>query len=89
MSDERAATLVRFQLAHLDVLTKLCEAEGWDIAECRKVETTDMYLTDEDREKAFKLVREVQKHIPELDIKMWNAEEAQKVCVIRITSIFH
>ncbi|KAI0392455.1 FAD dependent oxidoreductase [Xylariaceae sp. FL0594] len=78
MSAERAAALVRFQLAHLDVLNELCEAEGWDVAECRKVETVDMYLKTEDRDKAFRLVREVQEAIPELYIKTWNAEEAQE-----------
>ncbi|KAI0156574.1 FAD dependent oxidoreductase [Xylariaceae sp. FL1272] len=78
MSEERAAALVRFQLAHLDVLTSLCEAEGWEAAECRKVETTDMYLTDEDRDKAFEEVHELRKWVPELEIKMWDSEEAQK-----------
>jgi hypothetical protein len=82
MSEERAAALVRFQLAHLGVLTDLCQTEGWDVAECRDVETVDLYLTDEDREAAFKEVRNVQKWVPELDIKMWDTEEAQKVCFI-------
>ncbi|KAI1269940.1 FAD dependent oxidoreductase [Xylariaceae sp. FL1019] len=78
INEERAAALVRFQLAHLDVLTSLCEAEGWDAAECRKVETTDMYLTDEDREKAFEEVHELRKWVPELKIQMWDSEEAHE-----------
>jgi hypothetical protein len=80
MSEERAAALVRFQLAHLGVLTDLCRVEGWDAAECREVETVDFYLDEVTREAAFEEVRDAQKWIPELDIKTWSAEEAQKVC---------
>ncbi|KAI8625836.1 FAD dependent oxidoreductase [Xylariaceae sp. FL1651] len=78
MREERAAALVRFQVAHVDILTSLCEAQGWDVAECRKVETVDLFIDDEDRETFFKKIRDVQKWVPELGIKMWNAEEAQK-----------
>ncbi|KAK9779386.1 putative FAD dependent oxidoreductase-domain-containing protein [Seiridium cardinale] len=75
---ERAAALTRFQLSHVEVLTKLCENEGWDLAECRKVETVDLYLDTEDRDKAFGEVRELSQWIPELEIEMHNAVEAQK-----------
>ncbi|KAI1328099.1 FAD dependent oxidoreductase [Xylariaceae sp. FL0255] len=78
MSNERAAALVRFQLAHVEVLTNLCKSEGWDLAECREVETANLYINDEAREKGFKLVRDLRKWVPELEIKMWNAEEARE-----------
>ncbi|KAI1078504.1 FAD dependent oxidoreductase-domain-containing protein [Whalleya microplaca] len=74
----RAAALTRFQLAHVGVLTKLCAAEGWDVAECREVETVDFYLDEADREKAFKEVRELAEYVPELEIQMWDAGGAQK-----------
>ncbi|KAI1341781.1 FAD dependent oxidoreductase [Xylariaceae sp. FL0016] len=78
MSPERAVALTRFQLRHLGVLTGLCEVKGWDIAECREVETVDLYLDEEDREKAFDEVRELAKWVPELNIEIWGESEARK-----------
>ncbi|KAH9907923.1 FAD dependent oxidoreductase [Xylariomycetidae sp. FL2044] len=74
----RAAALTRFQLRHVGVLTELCRAEGWELAECREVETADLYLDEADREKAFEEVRELAKWIPELEVRMLDEVEAQK-----------
>jgi hypothetical protein len=74
---ERAVELVRFQLRHLDCLVGMCEKEGLDIAECRVVETADFFVEsfDEAKRKVFELRQEV----PEVEIKLWEAEEARKV----------
>ncbi|KAH8194568.1 hypothetical protein TruAng_011263 [Truncatella angustata] len=78
LGPERAAALTRFQLAHVNVLTELCKAEGWDVAECREVETADLYLDAEDRDKALEEVEEMKKWIPELEIETHDAVSAQK-----------
>ncbi|KAI0136940.1 FAD dependent oxidoreductase-domain-containing protein [Xylariales sp. AK1849] len=75
---ERAAAITRFQLSHVRVLTELCRAEGWDIAECREVETTDLYLDEEARENAFREVSELKKWLPELEVETWDAAGARK-----------
>jgi hypothetical protein len=79
MGPERAAALTRFQLAHVKTMVELCQAEGWDTAECREVETADVYLDDECRDKAFREVELVKKWIPELEIEVLDATAAQKV----------
>lgn len=79
LGPERAAALARFQLAHVKVLTELCRAEGWDIAECREVETADLYLSEEDRDLAFAEVRELLKWVPEWEVETYDATAAQKV----------
>ncbi|KAI5864075.1 FAD dependent oxidoreductase-domain-containing protein [Durotheca rogersii] len=75
----RAAALTRFQLAHLPLLTDLCRARGWAPAECREVETVDLYLSDEDRDAAFASVEELRKWVPEIEIKTWDGAGAQEV----------
>ncbi|RYP16151.1 hypothetical protein DL765_005288 [Monosporascus sp. GIB2] len=77
---ERAAELARFQVAHVRTLTELCAREGWDaLAECREVETVDLYLDEGDRDAAFAEVRELGRWAPELEMHMWDAAEAQEV----------
>lgn len=76
---ERAAAITRFQLSHVKVLTELCRAEGWDIAECREVETCDLFLDAESRDKAVGEVEELKKWVPELEVETWDAAAAQKV----------
>lgn len=76
---ERAAAITRFQLSHVETLTNLCKEEGWTTAECRKVETADLYLNEEDHEKAFEEVRVLRQWIPELEIETYDAVSAQKV----------
>lgn len=79
LGPERAAAVTRFQLSHVQILTDLCDAEGWDIAECRKVVTSDLYLEAEDRDAAFAEVEELKKWVPELEIETYDASAAQKV----------
>jgi hypothetical protein len=79
---ERAAALTRFQLAHLKALTELCAAEGWDVAECREVESCDVYLDEKDRDAAFKLVDELKEWFPEVEVKTWDALAAREVRLI-------
>ncbi|KAL7624544.1 hypothetical protein AAE478_006111 [Parahypoxylon ruwenzoriense] len=78
LGPDRAAALTRFQLAHVRLLTELCRAEGWDVAECREVETVDFYLAEEDRDRAFQEIRELEKWVPEMDIRLWDEVEARK-----------
>ncbi|RYP91900.1 hypothetical protein DL770_001960 [Monosporascus sp. CRB-9-2] len=76
---ERAAELARFQVAHVRTLTELCAHEGWDaLAECREVETVDLYLDEGDRDAAFAEVRELGRWAPELEMRMWDATEARE-----------
>jgi hypothetical protein len=79
LGPERAAAVTRFQLRHLEVLTELCRAEGWDAAECREVETVDLYIESEARDNALGEVRELRKWIPELEIETYDAAAAQRV----------
>lgn len=88
LGPERAAAVTRFQLSHVRVLTELCRAEGWDIAECRKVTTADLYLNAEDRDKAFEEVEELRKWIPELEIELYDAPAAQKVNLCAIMMFY-
>lgn len=79
LGPERAAAVTRFQLAHVKVLTELCRAEGWDAAECREVETVDLFLNAEDRDHVFEQVRDLRDWVPELEIETYDAAAAQKV----------
>ncbi|RYO75566.1 hypothetical protein DL766_003590 [Monosporascus sp. MC13-8B] len=79
LSPERAAELARFQVVHVRTLTELCAREGWDaLAECREVETVDLYLDEGDRDAAFVEVRELGRWAPELEMHMWDAAEARE-----------
>jgi glycine/D-amino acid oxidase-like deaminating enzyme len=76
---ERAAELCRFQLRHLDVLTGLCEAEGIDVAECRAVETVDLFIDEENFEKALRELEELKGWVPEFEATVWKGDEMRKV----------
>lgn len=78
LGPQQASKLARFQLGHVKYLTELCEAEGWQVAECREVETVDVYLDDKSRDKAFREVKEMREWIPELKIETWDAAAARK-----------
>jgi glycine/D-amino acid oxidase-like deaminating enzyme len=78
---ERAAELVRFQLRHLDALVGLCRAEGIDVAECREVETVDLFVDEEAFRGAVKQVEDLRKWVPEFEILVWDAAEAREVSV--------
>jgi len=74
---ERAIEMIKFQLRHLDCLLGMCEREGWDIAECRAVDTVDLYL--ESFGNAKRKVHELREWIPEVRATLWEAEEARTV----------
>ena len=79
LGPERAAALVRFQLLHLRTLVELCEAEGIDVAECREVETVDLFFGDEAYKASVRHAQELRKFVPEFDLHVWTAEEAREV----------
>lgn len=79
MSPDRAASLVRFQLRHLETLVGLCSAESIDVAECREVETVDYYVEESLYEDAVKQIEYLRKWVPEFKMTAWTASEAQKV----------
>jgi hypothetical protein len=76
---ERAAELVRFQLRHLDALVGLCRAEGIEVAECREVETVDLYIDGEALREAVEQVEDLRKWVPEFEIQVWDGAEAREV----------
>ncbi|KAJ3036883.1 hypothetical protein HDV00_002226 [Rhizophlyctis rosea] len=75
---ERAATLVRFSLRHVEVLTELCKKEGIDVAECREVETADVFLDLDTWRSALEEVEELKQWVPEYEIGIWGGAEAQE-----------
>jgi glycine/D-amino acid oxidase-like deaminating enzyme len=85
---ERAAALTRFQLRHLGVLTSLCEEMGLEAAECRTVESVDLFLDEEGKEVALKSVEEVRKWIPEVEMRVWDAEGAREVSLLSSLHFF-
>ncbi|KAI1106376.1 FAD dependent oxidoreductase-domain-containing protein [Jackrogersella minutella] len=75
---DKAIKIIRFQLQQIEILIELCQANRWEIAECREVETVDFFLTEEERDAAFLKVKECLRHMPEVLIEMWGAEDAQQ-----------
>lgn len=76
---ERAAALVRFQLRHLDALVGLCRAEGIEVAECREVETVDLFVDEAAFQGAARQVEDLRKWVPEFEITVWGAADAREV----------
>ncbi|EPE07661.1 fad dependent oxidoreductase [Ophiostoma piceae UAMH 11346] len=80
MPGERAAALVRFQLAHLENLVALCESDAdlLAISECRKVETVDLIVEDKIFTDVKHSVALLNKWVPEFKMTTWSAAEAQQ-----------
>lgn len=76
---DRAAAIIRFQRKHLAILPELCRAEHIDVAECRDVETVDLFLDRPSFEKYSKEVEEFSKIVPEAIHTISNSKEAQEV----------
>ncbi|OAA55771.1 FAD dependent oxidoreductase [Niveomyces insectorum RCEF 264] len=76
----RAAALVRFQLAHLDHLLGLCAAEPGlqAVAECREVETVDLFVDAARFREGQEGVALVKQWVPEFPMHIWTASEAQE-----------
>ena len=76
---DRAAALTRFQSRHVDCLIELCKSEGIEAAEARKVETVDVFLDSQAFYKASEYVAELKKRLPDVEIAVWNGDQARKV----------
>lgn len=79
VSKDRAAALTRFQLRHVDCLVNLCQSEGINVAEARKVETVDVFLDAHTFSRSVDAVVELKTWAPEVEIAVWNGHEAQEV----------
>jgi hypothetical protein len=76
---DRAAALASFQSLHIECLIELCPCEGIESAEARKVETVDFFLDSQSFSKALGDVHELKKWLPEVEIAIWNGDQAQKI----------
>jgi hypothetical protein len=76
---DRAAALARFQSLHIECLIELCQCEGIESAEARKVETVDFFLDSQSFSKAVGDIDELKTWLPEVEIAVWNGDQAQKV----------
>ncbi|KAI4650397.1 hypothetical protein J4E93_002753 [Alternaria ventricosa] len=74
----RAAALARFQFLHVKYLTELCDTEGIEAAEARKVDTVDFFLDNHSFSKAVADVEELKKWLPEVEITAWKGDQVQK-----------
>ncbi|KAK0653383.1 hypothetical protein DIS24_g6135 [Lasiodiplodia hormozganensis] len=74
----RAAAIVRFQRQHLTRIPDLCRAERFDVAECREVESVDLFLDTPSFEKWSKQVDELKSAVPEAVHTISNSKEAQE-----------
>lgn len=81
LGEERATEIVRFQRRHLDVLMQL--GVGVPEGEVREVETVDLYLEENDFEKVKGDIEDARQWLPEVDCRVWEAEEARKEVSIR------
>ncbi|OJD31293.1 fad dependent oxidoreductase [Diplodia corticola] len=75
---DRAAAIVRFQRQHLTHIPHLCRAERFDIAECRHVETVDLFLDTASFERRSKEVDELKNAVPEAEHTIRDSKETQK-----------
>ena len=75
---ERAVALTRFQLRHLQHLTEICESKGYEQAECRKVETVDMFFDETTFEKACHTLSRLDTLLPEFAARILEAEQARQ-----------
>ncbi|KAI4722615.1 nucleotide-binding domain-containing protein [Aureobasidium sp. EXF-10727] len=75
---ERAIALTRFQLNHLEYLTDLCKSQGYTQAECRKVETVDLFLDQKTFDKACHTTSKLKTLLPEWQAEIYQATEAQE-----------
>ncbi|KAM0738980.1 hypothetical protein ACQRIT_006717 [Beauveria bassiana] len=74
-SDEEARDVVRFIMRHLPLLKEF--APKYPAAQIREVETADFFLSEKDFEAAKKDVQTTLKWLPEIEIKVWTAEQAR------------
>lgn len=76
---ERAIALTRFQLSHLGYLTDLCRSKEYEKAECRKVETVDLFFDQRTFDKACHTTTRLRTLLPEHEARIYQAAEAREV----------
>ncbi|RGP69031.1 FAD dependent oxidoreductase [Fusarium sporotrichioides] len=76
LGPEVASRVVRFTRSHLGMMKQVGEQIGH--GDVREVETLDLFLGEEEFERAKKQVAEVKKWLPEEELTIWEAEEARK-----------
>ncbi|KAI1769124.1 FAD dependent oxidoreductase [Hypoxylon sp. FL1150] len=80
---ERAADIVRFASEKPCAIKKLCDSKGWDEAQCCEGDAVEFFLTEADRKFALEKVLNLRQWVPEIQTRMWSAEEAQKEFGVR------
>ncbi|CAD0115504.1 unnamed protein product [Aureobasidium uvarum] len=75
---ERAVALTRFQLNHLEYLTDFCKNKGFTQAECRKVETVDLFFDQKAFDKACHTITKLESLLPEWQAMIYQAAEARE-----------
>jgi hypothetical protein len=73
---ERARDFIRFQMRHLPTLIEV--GEKFPLGEAREVQTVDLFLEEEDFEKAKMQADEAKQWLPEIEHTVWGADEARK-----------
>jgi glycine/D-amino acid oxidase-like deaminating enzyme len=82
LGSKAARKIVEFQMRHLQHLLDVARDEGWDGAECRKVETVDVFFHGDSWMKARKAVDSLRGEWKAVgdEIKVWDKEEAIEAC---------
>ncbi len=75
-SAELARDVVRFEMRHLPALLEV--GATFPAAEVREVETVDVFVEMSDFEAAKKTVEELKEWLPEIEIGVWDADEARE-----------
>jgi glycine/D-amino acid oxidase-like deaminating enzyme len=75
---ERAIALTRFQLSHVGYLTDLCESKGYAEAECREVETVDLFLDQKIFDKVCHTIVRLRTLLPEWQATIYSASQAHE-----------
>ncbi|KAI5263181.1 nucleotide-binding domain-containing protein [Aureobasidium subglaciale] len=75
---ERAVALTKFQLRHLECLTELCRVESFVEAECRVVETVDLFLDQKAFDKACHTLGRMKTLLPEFEMHSYQRKDARE-----------
>jgi hypothetical protein len=82
LGSKAAKNIVEFQMRHLQHLLDVARDEGWEDAECRKVETVDVFFHEGSWMKARKSMDTLRREwkAVEDEVKVWDKEEAIEAC---------
>jgi hypothetical protein len=82
LGSEAAKKIVEFQMRHLQHLLDIARDEGWDVAECREVETVDVFFHGDSWTKARTAVDTLMREWKAVgdEVKVWDKEEAVEAC---------